>query len=114
MPDIIGTVLQWLNTHSEYSWLITFLISASESIAIIGTIIPGSITMTAIGALAGSGIIPLWSTIFWAFLGAVVGDGISYWLGYKFKGHIRQSWLFKQNKKVFDKGEKFFLKHGGM
>lgn len=112
--DIVSSILQWLNTHPEYSWFITFVISASESIAVIGTIVPGSITMTALGALAGAGIIPLWSTVFWAFLGAVIGDGISYWLGYYFKGRICQIWPFKQNLSLLAKGEKFFNKYGGM
>lgn len=112
--DIVSSILQWLNMHAEYSWLITFIISASESVAVIGTIVPGSITMTAIGALAGSGIIPLWSTIFWAFLGAIVGDGISYWLGYYFKDRLRQMWLLKKNIKLLEKGENFFNRYGGM
>lgn len=112
--DIVSSILQWLNTHTEYAWLITFIISAGESVAIIGTIVPGSITMTALGALAGSGIIPLWSTLFWAFLGAVIGDGISYWLGYYFKDRIRQIWPFKQNLSLLAKGEKFFNRYGSM
>lgn len=112
--DIVSSILQWLNTHPEYSWFITFMISASESIAVIGTIVPGSITMTALGALAGSGIIPLWPTVFWAFLGAVIGDGISYALGYYFKGRICNIWPFKQNLSLLAKGEKFFNKYGGM
>ena len=60
MSDIVSPLLQWLNANPELAGLVTFIISASESIAIIGTIVPGSITMTAIGALAGAGIIPLW------------------------------------------------------
>ena len=35
------------------SRILTFIISASESIAIIGTIVPGTVMMTAIGTLAG-------------------------------------------------------------
>jgi membrane protein DedA with SNARE-associated domain/membrane-associated phospholipid phosphatase len=112
--DIVSSILQWLNTHPEYSWFITFIISASESIAVIGTIIPGSITMTALGALAGSGIIPLWGTVFWAFFGAVVGDGISYWMGYYFKDRIAHIWPFKNNLSLLAKGEKFFNRYGGM
>src|SRR5687767_9669828 len=112
--DVVSSILQWLNANPEYSWLITFLISAGESVAVIGTIVPGSITMTAIGALMGAGIIPFWSTLIWAFLGAVVGDGISYWLGYHFKDRIAKTWPFKQNVNLLIKGERFFTKYGGM
>lgn len=114
MSDIVSPLLQWLNTNPQLAGIATFVISASESIAIIGTIVPGSVTMTAIGTLAGAGVIPLWSTILWAILGAIVGDGISYWLGHAFKGRIRNSWIFRNNPALLDKGEKFVTKYGVM
>src|SRR5688572_23211545 len=94
MMDKLSPILQWINAHPEFSGFVTFFISAIESIAIIGTIIPGTVMMTAIGTLAGMGIIPLWPTIFWAIVGAVVGDGISYWLGRSFKGRLHYVWPF--------------------
>ncbi|HTM63734.1 MAG TPA: VTT domain-containing protein [Gammaproteobacteria bacterium] len=105
-------ILQWLNENPELAGLATFIISASESVAIIGTIVPGSVTMTAIGALAGSGIIPLWSTLVWAMMGAIVGDGISYWIGHYFKDRLRQMWPFKDNPGILEKGEAFVHKYG--
>lgn len=114
MSEIINPILQWLNTHPELSGLGTFIISAAESIAIIGTIVPGSVMMTAIGTLAGSGVIPLWPTIFWAILGAVVGDGISYWIGYRFKHRLYYVWPFRTRPQLLTTGEAFFKKYGGM
>src|SRR5579862_2248924 len=114
MSDIVGPLLQWLNANPELAGLATFAISASESIAIIGTIVPGSITMTAIGTLAGAGIIPLYETIAWAILGAIVGDGISYWLGHYFKNRLRNMWPFRQNPNVLKRGETFVHKYGVM
>lgn len=114
MADLAGPLVEWLNANPELAGLGTFLISASESIAIIGTIIPGSVMMTAIGALMGAGIIPFWSTLLWATLGAIAGDGVSYWLGYHFKDHIYDIWPFKQYPKILQSGEVFFRKHGSM
>jgi membrane protein DedA with SNARE-associated domain len=107
-------IFQWLNNHPNFAGLVTFLISAGESVAIIGTIIPGSVMMTAIGALAGAGVIPLWSTIFWAIIGAIVGDGISYWIGFYFKDQLHYVWPFKQYPYLLGNGESFFRNHGGM
>src|ERR1700733_13714231 len=95
MSEIVTPILQWLNSNPELAGFATFLISAAESVAIIGTIVPGSIMMTAIGALVGAGIIPFWSTLIWAILGAIVGDGISYWLGHYFKARLHQVWPFR-------------------
>lgn len=113
MTDIFNPLLQWLNAHPNWAGLATFVISTIESVAIIGTIIPGTIMMTAVGALAGAGVIPLWLTLVCAIAGAIVGDGISYLLGYHFKDRIRVMWPFRTNPQWIQKGEAFFHKHGG-
>lgn len=112
MAGVVTPILQWLNENPELAGFATFLISAGESVAIIGTIVPGTLTMTAIGALAGAGVIPLWSTIIWAILGAIVGDGISYWIGHYFKDRLRRMWPFKDNPGILQKGEVFVHKYG--
>lgn len=114
MSDIVSPLLEWLNAHPNFAGLVTFTISAAESVAIIGTIVPGSIMMTAIGTLAGAGVIPLWQTIFWAILGAIVGDGISYWIGYYFKDRLPSVWPFRKHPGLLKTGEKFFHKYGSM
>lgn len=113
MYDFLNSILQWLYVHPNAAGAATFIISSIESVAIIGTIIPGSLMMTAIGTLAGAGIIPLWSTIIWAILGAIVGDGISYWLGYYFKHDLHQIWPFRKYPYILLTGERFFYRHGG-
>lgn len=114
MSDIATPILEWLNANPELAGLATFLISAGESVAIIGTIVPGSIMMTAIGALVGAGIIPFWPTLIWAILGAIVGDGVSYWLGHYFKDRIHNVWPFRNHPNLLNSGEGFFQKYGGM
>jgi len=114
MSDVISPLFQWLNTHPELAGLATFIISAGESVAILGTIVPGSIMMTAIGALAGAGVIPLWGTIFWAIIGAIVGDGISYWIGHYFKDGLKKIWPFRRYPGLLKSGEVFVHKYGVM
>jgi membrane protein DedA with SNARE-associated domain/membrane-associated phospholipid phosphatase len=114
MSEYVSPLLEWLNANPELAGLVTFIISASESVAIIGTIVPGSITMTAIGALAGAGVIPLWGTIICAILGAIVGDGISYWLGRYFKDRLNTFWPFNRHPGLLDSGEVFVHRYGVM
>lgn len=114
ITDAASPIFQWLNANPEFAGLATFLISAGESIAVIGTIVPGSVMMTLIGALIGAGIIPLWSTLIWAILGAILGDGISYWLGHYFKDRIHTIWPFRNYPQFLINGERFFYKYGGM
>lgn len=112
--DFASPIFQWLNANPELAGIATFIISAGESVAIVGTIVPGSVMMTAIGALIGAGIIPFWPTMIWAILGAIIGDGISYWVGHYFKDRLHDIWPFKKHPQVLKKGENFFLKYGGM
>lgn len=114
MSDIVSPILQWLNANPHLSGLATFVISAGESVAVIGTLVPGSIMMTAIGALAGAGVIPFWPTIIWAILGAIVGDQISYWIGHYFKDRLRKIWPFRTHPTLLRSGEVFFYKYGAM
>lgn len=114
MAEFVNQLLQWLNAHPQLAGLVTFIISAGESVAIIGTIVPGSIMMTAIGTLAGAGVIPLWQTILWAILGAIVGDGISYWIGFRFKDRLPKVWPFRNHPYLLKTGEKFFHRYGSM
>lgn len=114
MSDVISPLLQWLNAHPEFAGLATFIISAGESVAILGTIVPGSVMMTAIGVLAGAGVIPFWGTIFWAILGAIVGDGISYWIGHYFKDRLKNVWPFRRYPNLLKSGEAFVHKYGVM
>jgi len=112
MIDFASPILQWLNNHPQLAGLAIFIISAAESVAIIGTIVPGSVMMTAIGALVGAGIIPFGSTILYAILGAIAGDSISYWIGHHYKDRLHQLWPFKTHPNILARGQSFFEAHG--
>ncbi len=111
--ESIQPFLDWISAHPTSSGFIVFLISLSESLAIVGLIVPGVVMMTAIGGMMGTGTLPFWATLSWAILGAIAGDGISYWLGHHYHNRLREFWPFKQFPKLFARGEDFFRNHGG-
>ena len=111
--EYVQPITHWLYSNPEWALLITFLISFAESLAIIGSIVPGSITMTAIGILAGSGVMRVDLTLLAATLGAIVGDGISYLLGYFFSDRLVTIWLFRRYPQWLNYGKEYFARHGG-
>lgn len=111
--DYIQPLTLWLDSHPYWALFITFLVSFSESLAIIGSIIPGSVTMTAIGILAGSGVMRIDLTLLAAILGAIAGDGASYLLGYSFSERIANIWPFSRYPSWLAYGKDYFSKHGG-
>ena len=62
----------------------------------------------------GAGVIPIWSTLIWAIIGAVLGDNLSYWLGHHFKDNLRKFWPFSTRPQWLASGENFFHRFGSM
>ncbi|WP_051131894.1 DedA family protein [Legionella tunisiensis] len=111
--DYIEPLTAWLYTHPHWALIITFLIALTESLAIIGSIIPGSVTMTAIGILAGSGVMRIDLTLLAATLGAIAGDSASYLLGYAFSERLISIWPFSHYPNWLFYGKDYFSRHGG-
>ncbi len=99
--------------QSEYTWLLIFGIAFLETLLLVGFFFPGSVALLAIGGLIASGTLELWPSLFWAFLGAVIGDNISFWIGVYFKEPLHRSRLYARHKEAFLKGEEFFHQYGG-
>ena len=103
----------WLYQHHIWAGFFTFLIAFLESLIIIGTIIPGSITMTAVGIMMGAGVMPISISLCLAIAGAFIGDGISYIIGYRYRDTLPHRWPFRLAPKLMNKGKEYFEKHGG-
>lgn len=110
---IIRHWLQYAHLHPNAGKLFAFISAFLESLPIIGTIVPGTITMTAVGTLIGTGILPLIITLTIASIGALTGDIIGFWCGRHFKYGIPRRWPFKKYPNILKHGKAFFKKHGG-
>lgn len=113
LVDYIEPLTAWLQANPKSALFITMLISFTESLAIIGSIVPGSLTMTAVGILAGSGVMRIDLTLIVAIIGAIGGDGASYALGYIYHEQLVKIWPFSKYPSLIFYGKEFFLKHGG-
>ncbi len=112
--DDLKPFIDWLHLHPGLAGCVVLLISCAESLAIIGLFIPGSIVMPAIGSMIGTGVLPGPLILLAAIIGAIIGDGLSYWLGYYYHQHIRSYWPFKRFSRLLKSGEQFFVKYGGL
>jgi membrane protein DedA with SNARE-associated domain len=113
MEHYLHPMMEYLRSHPFLSLLFTFCIALIEALPIVGTVVPGSVTMTAIGVMVGSGVLPVVPTFIVSILGAFVGDCLGFWLGSAYHEQIRQVWPFTKITKWLDYGERFFGKHGG-
>ncbi|AFT89475.1 bifunctional DedA family/phosphatase PAP2 family protein [Paraburkholderia phenoliruptrix] len=105
-------LLHLLAGHPEWMLTVVFLAAFLEAVAVIGTFIPGSTAMFLAGALTGTGSLGLGWVLAWAIAGAIAGDGLSFWLGSRYKSRIVRLWPFSRHPEVLDAGYRFFRKHG--
>lgn len=79
----------------------------------IGTVIPGSSIVFAGGVLVGLKALDPWLAAAAAVVGAILGDGISYWLGHRYHEAIRGMWPMRKYPGMFDRGHAYFAANGG-
>jgi len=111
--QLIQPIFHWLSEHPVWSGLFVFLIALTESLVIVGLVVPGTVLMFGVGTLVGTGVLDVKLVLFLAFIGAVIGDGISFWFGATYREQISDFWPFKNNPQILEKGKAFFARHGG-
>ncbi|WP_052952930.1 DedA family protein [Devosia psychrophila] len=112
MQATFQSIVVFLEQNPTLAILVTFLAAASESLVVVGAFIPGTAFILALGAAAGLGYLPIWPLLLAATAGAVLGDGLSYWIGHSQRGRISTIWPFSARPEVLAVGEAFFANYG--
>jgi undecaprenyl-diphosphatase len=98
--------------NPEWALLVAFLAAIIEAVAIVGTFLPGTvIVMGVAGAAAATGQ-PMFPFLVAAALGAVIGDFMSYWIGYRYRFVVRQWWPLAQRPQLMAGADRFFARYG--
>ena len=114
MAELFQQLLDWISQNPEYAGLVIFSMALIESLAIVGVLIPGVIILFGAGTLIGAGVIDFWTSCLWAIAGAIIGDGLSYWLGHHFD-YITERWKWARlHPDAMQKGVDFFAKYGDL
>ncbi len=112
--ELFENIAKWIAQNPEIAGLLVFAVAFTESLVLVGLLIPGATLMFAAGALVGTGSLAFWPTLAWAVAGAVAGDGLSFWLGWHYKDRLRTKWPFSRHQDWLARGEVFFRRHGNM
>ncbi|HEX5514369.1 MAG TPA: VTT domain-containing protein, partial [Gammaproteobacteria bacterium] len=112
MMEYLGGLLDWIGAHAVWAGPVVFLVAMTESLALVGLIVPGAVLMFGFGALIGSGRLEFWPIMLWAVAGAIVGDGCSYLLGRWLGPRLGQIPPFRQRPQLLAAGIGFFQRHG--
>lgn len=111
-------MLEWFNifltNHKELIGLVVFTIMFLDCLALFGLAIPGNTLFVISAIMAGGYNYSLWQVILFGTLGALLGDIISYALGYKLKRRI-YTWQFvKNNAKWATMAGDYFQRYGAL
>ena len=109
----LNDIFAWINANPAWGGLGVFLIAFFESLALVGLVLPGAAMMFGIGALVGTDVLPLGPTLAWATLGAIAGDGVSFWLGRHYHMQLKTLWPLRNHPELISRATDFFYRHGG-
>ena len=113
MESHLQELIACFSGHSSFALAAVFAAAALEALALIGTVIPGSSVVFVGGVLVGLNVLDPWWTILASMAGAVLGDGLSYWLGHHYQERLLTVWPLRNYRPLFDLGRAYFAANGG-
>lgn len=109
-------ILNFILSHLlAWGYYIVFVMAFLETSAFVGLVVPGESVIVIAGLFAGSGALNLTAVIGLASVGAILGDSVGYFIGYRFGEAFFRKYgrylLFKPE--YLDQARRFFAEHGG-
>ena len=112
MTSFFSTLVDFVHAHSQYTSIAIFLLALSEAIPVVGTVVPGSTLIIGLSALATGTNANPWILLIAATTGAIIGDGLSYWLGQRYHREILSTWPLNQYPQLIIRSERFVARYG--
>ena len=111
--SFLSSINQLLQSHPGWLVAMAFAFAFLESLAILGIFIPGIVLLFIIGAVVGTDLnLFLWCWVS-AAAGALAGDVISHWFGYRFRTHVPRIWPLSRRPDLLAAGQAAVIGHGG-
>jgi membrane-associated protein len=108
LHELIGLV----SRHAEWAYAAVFLAAFLEAIPLLGSLIPGSTVIVALGTLVPGGSLQLTPVLAAAVTGAIIGDGLGYWIGHKKQRAVLSTWPMSRHPALIAKSEALFDRYG--
>lgn len=112
MGPWLDSITGWLGANPQWLAAAVFIVACVECLAIAGLIVPGTVLLFAVAVLAGSGALSLSETLLLGFLGGILGDLTSYFLGRHFHQNIRRLPGLRHHPEWMAGAESYFQRYG--
>jgi membrane protein DedA with SNARE-associated domain len=114
MWSLISAAADLVAQNPEFATGIAFAAAIVEAVAVLGVLIPGTPILMAVAGAAAMAGLPMTPILVVSIVGAVIGDGISFWLGRRFSGRLRLAWPFSKRPGLLHAAEAYFERYGTM
>lgn len=114
MTHLLDQLIGLVSSHAGLAYLTVFLAAFLEAVPVLGSLIPGSTILLALSALIPGGKLDLLPVLGAAAAGAVLGDGIAFWIGHLSQRRILGAWPMSRSPMLVARSEAFFLRYGNL
>lgn len=111
-PAWLDSTVAWTGAHPHAAGLLVFLVAFCDALVVVGIVVPALPLLFAVGALVGLGHLDGPYVVACAALGALAGDALSYWIGYRWGPQLREHWPFTRYPQLLQRGEQLFRRNG--
>lgn len=108
----LNDLIAFVSLHAALAYTVIFLAALLEAIPILGSLIPGSTVIVALSTLVPGGGLALTPILIAAIFGAIIGDGLSYWIGHKKQRDVLSLWPMAKHPALIAQGEALFERYG--
>ena len=112
MQSFVSAIIAFATAHSLLAYGLALLLAAAEAFPVIGGVVPGTAVIIGLGALVPGGALAMWPLVFATAAGAVLGDGLSYLFGHRYKQRAMGLWPLRARPGLLASGQAFFARHG--
>ena len=88
------------------------LLTFGESMLILGVLIPATTLLLMTGGLIGTGVLDPTPIVIWGFIGAVLGDALSYWIGLWAGPAVLRWGPLRRQRRSVARARLFFYRYG--
>lgn len=108
----IASILEFTRNNEKLIEAVIFLLAFGESIVLFSFFIPASALFLAIGALQAASGGELWPLLVAGTVGAFLGDLVSYWIGWRYRHDLQNTWPFRNHPEWLPNARRFLEKYG--
>lgn len=112
MQSLTDSILHAIQQNAEWAWFIVFVIAFLESMAIIGLFMPGWVLLVGVGTMIGADVLEFPPIVVSAYAGAVIGEYLSFHLGYHYHQQITQWPIVAKRENLLNQSKALFEKYG--